>query len=86
MLILSSETSQGNKIEEFDSMIELDDETRQDIIQKYVLLLKSRRTYRTSVRPILYAIELFFNINKKIVHKTIFNKMVQGRLNIDNCY
>lgn len=66
------------KLKNFSALIELDDETRQDIIEKYILLLKSNGLKRTSVRPVLYAIELFFDMNKKILHKTVLSKMVQG--------
>ena len=66
------------KLKNFTALIELDDETRQDIIEKYILFLKSRDLKRTSVRPVLYAIELFFDMNKKILHKTVLSKMVQG--------
>ena len=66
------------KLKNFTTLIDLDDETRQDIIEKYILMLKSRGLKRTSVRPILYAIELFFDMNKKILHKTVLSKMVQG--------
>src|SRR3989338_877751 len=66
------------KLKNFTTLIELDDETRQDIVEKYVLMLKTRELKRTSVRPILYAIELFFDMNKKILHKTVLSKMVQG--------
>lgn len=53
------------KLKNFSSLIDLDDETRQDIIEKYILMLKSRGLKRTSVRPILYAIDLFFPIKRK---------------------
>jgi len=66
------------KLKNFTVLIELDDETRQDIVEKYILMLKSRKLKRTSVRPVLYAIELFFDMNKKILHKTVLSKMVQG--------
>ena len=66
------------KLKNFTVLIELDDETRQDIIERYILMLKSRDLKRTSVRPVLYAIELFFDMNKKILHKTVLSKMVQG--------
>jgi len=66
------------KLKNFTSLIELNDETRQDIIEKYILMLKARGLKRTSVRPVLYAIELFFDMNKKILHKTVLSKMVQG--------
>ena len=66
------------KLKNFTTLIELDDETRQDIIEKYILMLKSSELKRTSVRPILYAIELFFDMNKRILHKTVLSKMVQG--------
>ena len=68
------------KLKNFTALIELDDETRQDIVEKYVLMLKSRELKRTSVRPVLYAIELFFIMSKKILHKTVLSKMVQGIL------
>ena len=60
------------------SSIELDDDTRQDIIEKYLLMLKEKGLKRSSIRPVLYAIELFFDMNKKILHKTVLRKMVQG--------
>ena len=66
------------KLKSFTVLIELDDETRQDILEKYILMLKSKGLKRTTVRPILYAIELFFDMNKKIIHKTVLRKMVQG--------
>lgn len=66
------------KLKSFTVLIELDDETRQDILEKYILMLKSNGLKRTTVRPILYAIELFFDMNKKIIHKTVLRKMVQG--------
>ena len=47
------------RLKNFTALIELDDETRQDIVEKYVLMLKTRELKRTSVRPVLYAIELF---------------------------
>jgi len=66
------------KLKSFSALVELNDETRQDIVEKYILMLKSRDLKRTSVRPVLYAIELFFDMNKKILHKTVLSKMVQG--------
>jgi len=66
------------KLKDFTVLIELDDETRQDIIEKYILMLKEKGLKRTTVRPILYAIELFFDMNKKTLHKTVLRKMVQG--------
>ena len=66
------------KLKNFTSLIELDDETRQDLLEKYILMLRSKGLKRSSVRPILYAIELFFDMNKKILHKTVLRKMVQG--------
>ena len=41
-------------------------------------MLKTSGLKRTSVRPVLYAIELFFDMNKKILHRTVLSKMVQG--------
>jgi len=41
-------------------------------------MLRSKGLKRSSVRPVLYAIELFFDMNKKILHKTVLRKMVQG--------
>ena len=67
-----------SKIKSYSSLIELDDDTRQDIIEKYLLMLKEKGLKRSSVRPVLYAIELFFDMNKKILHKTVLRKMVQG--------
>ncbi len=66
------------KLKNFSILIELDDETRQDIVEKYIQMLKASGLKRTSVRPVLYAIELFFDMNKKILHKTVLSKMVQG--------
>jgi integrase/recombinase XerD len=66
------------KLKNFTILIGLDDETRQDLVEKYILMLKSRGLKRTSVRPVLYAIELFFDMNKKILYKTVLRKMVQG--------
>jgi integrase/recombinase XerD len=66
------------KLKNFTILVGLDDETRQDLVEKYILMLKSRGLKRTSVRPVLYAIELFFDMNKKILHKTVLRKMVQG--------
>ena len=67
-----------SKIKDFSALIELDDDTRQDIIEKYLLMLKEKGLKRSSVRPVLYAIELFFDMNKKILHKIVLRKMVQG--------
>lgn len=67
-----------SKIKNYFVLIGLDDDTRQDIIEKYLLMLKEKGLKRSSVRPILYAIELFFGMNKKILHKTVLSKMVQG--------
>ncbi len=41
-------------------------------------MLKEKGLKRSSVRPVLYAIELFFDMNKKILHKTVLRKMIQG--------
>lgn len=66
------------KLKNYSSLIDLDDETRQDLVEKYILMLKSKNLKRTSVRPHLYAIELFFDMNKKFLHKTVLSKMIQG--------
>ena len=66
------------KLKNFSALIELDDETRQDILERYIQMLKAGKLKRTSVRPVLYAIELFFDMNKKLLHKTVLSKMVQG--------
>jgi len=66
------------KLKNYSALIDLDDETRQDLVEKYVLMLKSKNLKRTSVRPHLYAIELFFDMNKKFLHKTVLSKMIQG--------
>jgi len=65
------------KLKNFSALIELDDKTRQDLLEKYILMLRSRKL-KSSVIPVLYAIELFFDMNKKILHKTVLRKMVQG--------
>ena len=66
------------KLKNFTSLIELDDETIQDLLEKYVMMLRSKGLKRSGVRPILYAIELFFDMNKKMIYKTVLRKMVQG--------
>ena len=54
-----------SKIKSYSSLIELDDDTRQDIIEKYLLMLKEKGLKRSSIRPVLYAIELFYDKIKK---------------------
>jgi|CXWL01.1.fsa_nt_gi integrase/recombinase XerD len=66
------------KLKNFSALINLNDETRQDLVEKYILLLKSKGLKRSSVRPFLYSIELFFDMNKKVLHKTVLSKMVQS--------
>ena len=50
------------KLKNFSALIELDDETRQDIIERYILLLKSNGLKRTSVR---LGRKYTINVNKK---------------------
>ena len=66
------------KLKSFTALVELDEETRQDIVEKYLLMLKAKGLTRTAVRPVLYSIELFFDMNKKTLHKTVLRKLVQG--------
>lgn len=66
------------KLKNFISLIELDDKTIQDLLEKYIMMLRSKGLKRSGVRSILYTIELFFDINKKMIYKTVLRKMVKG--------
>ncbi len=67
------------KLKNFTALLELDDETRQDMLEKYVLMLKKRDLRKSTIVIALAAIELFFDMNKKLVHKKILRKMVSSQ-------
>ncbi len=67
------------KLKDFTALLELDDETRQDMLEKYVLMLKGRDLRKSTIVTALAAIELFFDMNKKLVHKKILRKMVSSQ-------
>jgi len=67
------------KLKDFTTLLELDDETRQDMLEKYVLMLKGRDLRKSTIVTALAAIELFFDMSKKLVHKKILRKMVSSQ-------
>ena len=67
------------KLKDFTALLELDDETRQDMLEKYVLMLKKRDLRKSTIVIALAAIELFFDMNKKLVHKKILRKMASSQ-------
>jgi len=67
------------KLRDFTALLGLDDETRQDMLEKYVLMLKGRDLRKSTIVTALAAIELFFDMNKKLVHKKILRKMASSQ-------
>ena len=67
------------KLRSHTALLDLDDETRQDLVERYVLMLKKRNLRKPSIKNAICAIELFFDMNKKIIHKKILRKMISSQ-------
>ena len=65
-----------SKIKDYDSLVSLDTDTIQMLLENYVIHLKDRKLKAKSIKNYLSGIELFFDINKKTYYKRVLQKLI----------
>jgi len=65
-----------SKIKDYDSLVSLDIDTIQMLLENYVIYLKGRKLKAKSIKNYLNGIELFFDINKKTYYKRVLQKLI----------
>lgn len=64
------------KIKDYDSLVGLDSDTIQMLLENFVIYLKGKNLKAKSIRNYLNGIELFFDVNKKTYFKRVLRKMI----------
>jgi len=65
-----------SKIKDFDSLLRLDDEAIQVLLENYVMHLKNKGLTASSIKSYLCSPELFFDVNKRTFHRKILHRMI----------
>jgi len=87
-MILSSATQQAYdkslekfrdyfKIRDFDSLLTIDSQKTQEMVEDWVMSLKSRNLRATSIRPLIAGVELFYVSNDMILNWKKTKKMIK---------
>ena len=63
--------------EDFESLLTFDSERITDILEEFVNYLESQGLVLEAIKPTLAAIELFFEMNRKLWHKKLVRRSIQ---------
>ncbi len=67
------------EIKDYESLANLDSETVQRYMEDYIMMLRQTGISRSTMRSYLSPVELFFELNKKVIYKRILHKMIPAK-------
>jgi site-specific recombinase XerD len=67
-------------VKDHETLANLDSDTIQRFLEDYVIMLRKRELSCATIRSYLSGPELFFELNKKTIHKKILHKMIPEKV------
>jgi len=65
-----------SKLNDYDDLASKDTDTIQDLLERWIMLLKNKNLRSNTIRGKLNAVELFLDMNKKIWYRKVVRKLV----------